>query len=214
VRPFFTLCSFHTKEFTLSGIETIIYMKRGSFRHKYSRGGGGLLTDGCFQWMTAGKGILHSEMPEKSDNGIWGYQLWLSRPAKNKMVEPRYQHLSPQMIPVVEKKGIKTKVISGSYEGVRGPAKNWPEADYFDVELDKDAVFHYKRNRKMNSFIYVHTGRVSTSPGRNVQHVSEKELAVFQRGTLIEVRGAANRAGFLFLSSYPNNEHLSEEDPL
>ena len=71
------------------GIETITYMIRGGFRHRDSRGGGGLLTDGCVQWMTAGKGILHSEMPEQSSGELWGYQLWLSLPREHKMVEPR-----------------------------------------------------------------------------------------------------------------------------
>lgn len=102
------------------GIETITYMKHGSFRHRDSRGGGGLLTDGCVQWMTAGRGIQHSEMAEKTDGELWGYQLWLSLPAKDKMVEPRYQHLPPDMIPLVEEDGMKVKVISGTYGGVHG----------------------------------------------------------------------------------------------
>ncbi len=97
------------------GIETITYMIKGSFRHEDSRGGGGLLTDGCVQWMTAGRGILHSEMPEKREGELWGYQLWLSLPKKHKMVEPRYQHLSPEDIPVVDRNGISVKIISGVY---------------------------------------------------------------------------------------------------
>ena len=77
------------------GIETITYMIAGKFRHKDSRGGGGLLAPGCVQWMTAGKGIIHSEMPEMEDGRLWGYQLWLTLAAKDKMIEPRYQHLNP-----------------------------------------------------------------------------------------------------------------------
>lgn len=195
------------------GIETITYMKLGSFRHRDSRGGGGLLTDGCVQWMTAGRGILHSEMPEETGGELWGYQLWLSLPAKDKMVEPRYQHLSPDMIPVVEKGSMDVRVISGTYDGVHGPAKNWLEADYFDVELKKGAVFSLEIDRKMNSFIYVHTGTVSICPAGNTQSVSEKELAVFQPGTLVEVSGLSSTSGFLFLSSYPNNEPIVRGGP-
>jgi hypothetical protein len=195
------------------GIETITYMKQGSFRHKDSRGGGGLLTDGCVQWMTAGRGILHSEMPEKSEGSLWGYQLWLSLPAKDKMVEPRYQHLSPDMIPIVKKGSMNAKVISGTYEGVHGPAKNWLEADYFDVELKQDAIFSFNIDRRMNSFLYIHTGTVAICSGRSTRNVSEKELAAFQAGTLIEVRGDSSTAGFLFLSSYPNNEPIVRGGP-
>jgi len=195
------------------GIETITYMKRGSFRHGDSRGGGGLLKDGCVQWMTAGKGILHSEMPEKTEGELCGYQLWLSLPAKDKMVEPRYQHLSPDLIPVVKEDNMNVKVISGTYGGVHGPAKNWLEADYFDVDLKKGAVFSFKIDRKMNSFIYVHTGTVSICPEGSSQNVSEKELASFQPGTLVEVRGVASTSEFLFLASHPNNEPIVRGGP-
>jgi len=195
------------------GIETITYMRSGSFRHRDSRGGGGLLTDGCVQWMTAGRGVLHSEMPEESDNGIWGYQLWLSLPAKNKMVEPRYQHLSPDMIPVVEGNGMNVTVISGAFQDVHGPAKNWLEADYFDVELKKGTVFSFNIDRKMNSFIYVHTGTVSICPAGNAKNVSEKELASFQPGARVEVKGVSARSGFLFLASHPNNEPIARGGP-
>lgn len=195
------------------GIETITYMKHGSFRHRDSRGGGGLLTDGCIQWMTAGKGILHSEMPEETDGELWGFQLWLSLPAKDKMVEPRYQHLSPDIIPVIEKGNMNVTVISGTYDGVHGPAKNWLEADYFDVDLKKDAVFRFKLDRKMNSFIYVHTGTVSICPGGNTTKVIEKELASFQPGTQVEVKAASSKSGFLFLASYPNNEPIVRGGP-
>jgi hypothetical protein len=195
------------------GIETITYMKQGIFRHRDSMGGGGLLTDGCVQWMTAGRGILHSEMPEVSENGVWGYQLWLSLPARDKMVEPRYQHLSPDMIPVVERKGVKTKVISGRYEGVHGPAKNRLEADYFDVELKKDALFSFKIDTRMNSFLYLHTGQVSICPDGSGGNVGTRELVVFHPGTVVQVRGVSEESGFLFLASYPNNEPIVRGGP-
>jgi quercetin 2,3-dioxygenase len=102
------------------GIETITYMMHGRFRHRDSRGGGGLLTDGSVQWMTAGRGILHSEMPEAVEGEACGYQLWLSLPAKDKMVEPSYQHLAPEMIPVVVKDGVRVQVISGEYRSHGG----------------------------------------------------------------------------------------------
>jgi hypothetical protein len=129
------------------------------------------------------------------------------------MVEPRYQHLSPEMIPVVDKEGVETKVISGSYEGVHGPAKNWLEADYFDVELDKNALFSFRLDSRMNSFLYLHTGEVSICPHGRGGNVGIKELAVFHSGTLVQVRGVADKSGFLFLASYPNNEPIVRGGP-
>jgi redox-sensitive bicupin YhaK (pirin superfamily) len=152
-------------------------------------------------------------MPEKTEGELWGYQLWLSLPAKDKMVEPRYQHLSPDLIPVIEGKGMHVKLISGSYGGVHGPAKNWLEADYFDVGLTKDALFDFTIDRKMNSFIYVHTGTVSICPGGSTGDVHERELASFQPGTRVEVKGVSDRSGFLFLASYPNNEPIVRGGP-
>lgn len=191
------------------GIETITYMIKGNFRHKDSRGGGGLLSNGCVQWMTAGKGIQHSEMPEHKNGMLWGFQLWLNLPKKHKMVEPRYQHLSPEMIPSVEKEGMSVKVISGSYEGKQGPAQNWVESDYFDVTLDKDVLFRFKKDTGMNSFCYVHTGSVTV----NGEVVHERELAEFNHNAITEIKGNSEKAGFLFLAGYPNNEPIARGGP-
>ncbi len=194
------------------GIETITYMKHGNFRHRDSRGGGGLLTDGCVQWMTAGRGILHSEMPEETMGELWGYQLWLSLPAKDKMTEPYCQHLSPDMIPVVEGNGMNITVISGAFMGVHSPAKNWLEANYFDVALEQGSVFSFSIDRQMNSFLYVHTGTVSICT-LFTETVSEKELVEFQPGTRVEVKGISGTSGFLFLASHPNNEPIARGGP-
>lgn len=195
------------------GIETITYMKSGNFRHRDSRGNGGLLTGGCVQWMTAGRGILHSEMPEKAQGLLWGYQLWLSLPAKLKMTEPAYQHLSPETIPAVEKAGLRAKIISGTFEQARGPAKNRLEADYFEVELDEGAVFRFRLDELMHSFCYVHTGSLTVDPGGKPQLVKERELAELGGGTEVVIRGEAERSGLLFLASYPNNEPIVRGGP-
>ncbi len=125
------------------GIETITYMIHGKFRHKDSKGHSGLLTQGSVQWMTAGRGILHSEMPEMDEGLLWGYQLWLSLPASMKMIEPRYQHLTPDMIPRVQADGVDVNVISGSFRGETGPAQTYVPTIYLDVRLGKEALFEY-----------------------------------------------------------------------
>lgn len=196
------------------GIETITYMLKGNFRHKDSRGGGGLLSAGCVQWMTAGKGIQHSEMPENDNGSLWGFQLWLSLLRKDKMVEPRYQHLSPDDIPEVKKEGLTLKIISGSYDGVQGPAENWVKTAYFDVRLKEGAVFSYELEEGMRSFCYLHTGALIINPaGENSGEAATHELVEFTDGSSIELKGGPGGAGFLYLAAFPNNEPIVRGGP-
>lgn len=191
------------------GIETITYMIKGSFRHRDSRGGGGLLTGGSVQWMTAGRGILHSEMPEESEDGLWGYQLWLSLPKKHKMVEPRYQHISPEDIPHVDSDGTSVRIISGEFGNVRGPASNWVKTHYFDVRLSAGAAFEFAIAPEMNSFLYVHTGGLRVCD----REVGKYDLARFEKGTNVEIQGTTESDGFLFLAGVPNNEPIVRGGP-
>lgn len=191
------------------GIETITYMIHGSFRHKDSHGGGGMLTDGCVQWMTAGRGIQHSEMPEESEGELQGYQLWLSLPRKDKMVDPRYQHLSPEMMPIVERDGLKVYIISGEFEGKGGPAKNWAKTQYFDVRLSEGAAFEFTLEEGASSFVYVHTGRVSIGDSK----AGPRELAELGEGSEVQVEAVEGEAGFLFLAAQPNNEPIVRGGP-
>ena len=111
------------------GFETITYMINGNFRHKDSAGNEGYLTDGGVQWMTAGKGVVHSEMPEQKEGLVRGFQLWLNLPKKKKMIDPSYNDIQAKDIPVVDIDGGIVKIISGEYMGVIGPGKTsyWRE---------------------------------------------------------------------------------------
>jgi redox-sensitive bicupin YhaK (pirin superfamily) len=195
------------------GIETITYMIGGNFRHKDSRGGGGLLSPGCVQWMTAGRGIIHSEMPEMQDGRLWGYQLWLTLAAKDKMIEPRYQHLNPEDIPTVTKEGAKVKLISGSYEGTSGPALTEFPVSYFDVTLDKNGQFLTPAVLGQNSFLYVHSGAVSVTRDGQAEQVSSGELALLEEDARVSVRGTEPASGFLYLSAKPHNEPIVRGGP-
>lgn len=195
------------------GIETITYMISGNFRHKDSRGGGGLLAPGCVQWMTAGKGIIHSEMPEMQDGRLWGYQLWLTLAAKDKMIEPRYQHLNPEDIPAVKKNGVTVKLISGSYEGTSGPALTEFPVSYFDVTLDGNGQFQVPAARGQNSFVYVHSGAVSVTLDDQVEQVSSGELALLAEDARVSIQGAEDASGFLYLSAAPHNEPIVRGGP-
>jgi redox-sensitive bicupin YhaK (pirin superfamily) len=183
------------------GIETITYMLHGSFTHRDSRGGGGLLADGCVQWMTAGSGILHSEMPGKTEGELWGYQLWLSLPRKDKMADARYQHLPPSGIPYVARDGMEVRVISGVFEGTEGPAANYVQTDYFDVRLAPGALFRLALPPAMNSFSYCHTGSLEAGPEGGTDMFRAGELATLSDGDVVELRAGSEGAGFLFLAA-------------
>src|SRR5579862_4511275 len=104
------------------GFETVTYMLAGRMRHRDNKGNEGLLTAGSVQWMTAGRGIVHSEMPEQEEGLMQGFQLWVNLPAKDKMTAPRYQDIAPERIPVVQLgDGASAKVLAGEIAGVRGP---------------------------------------------------------------------------------------------
>jgi redox-sensitive bicupin YhaK (pirin superfamily) len=195
------------------GIETITYMVNGSFEHRDSRGGGGLLSDGCVQWMTAGSGILHSEMPGKTAGELWGYQLWLSLPAKDKMADARYQHLSPERIPFIIRDGLEVRIISGSFEGTEGPASNYVQTDYFDVRLAPGGSFRLPLDPAMASFCYAHTGSLEAGPRGAADMLRSGELAALGEGDVVELRAGADGAGFLFLAARPNNEPIVRGGP-
>src|SRR5215472_10792538 len=106
------------------GFETVTYMLAGRLRHRDNKGNEGLLTAGSVQWMTAGRGIVHSEMPEQEEGLMQGFQLWVNLPAKDKMTAPSYQDIAPERIPVVDlATGVRGKIIAGEVWGVRGPVQ-------------------------------------------------------------------------------------------
>src|SRR4051812_18762701 len=125
------------------GFETVTYMLDGRMRHKDNHGNEGLLVPGSVQWMTAGRGLVHSEMPEQEQGRMRGFQLWVNLPARDKMVAPRYQEFAPDRIPeVAPAPGVRVKVIAGVVDGVRGPIEQ-PATDplYLDVALEPDATW-------------------------------------------------------------------------
>ena len=106
------------------GFETITYMMNGRFHHQDSAGNEGSLKDGSVQWMTAGRGVIHSEMPEQTEGLVRGFQLWLNLPKKEKMIDPAYQDIHTEMIPVIHDQNGSFKIIAGTYEGTTGPGKS------------------------------------------------------------------------------------------
>jgi redox-sensitive bicupin YhaK (pirin superfamily) len=142
------------------GFETITYMLAGSMRHKDSGGNEGLITDGGVQWMTAGRGVIHSEMPEQTEGLMEGFQLWLNLPARDKMGEPWYRDIPAAEIPrFTTTEGATVRVIAGSSHGNAGAVqRSGTEPLYLDVDLPAGASFEQELPPGHNAFIYVYRG--------------------------------------------------------
>jgi len=181
------------------GFETVTYMMAGAFTHRDSKGHEGHLTEGSIQWMTAGRGLIHSEMPEQTDGLAWGFQLWVNLPAKLKMTEPKYQDIPKESLPVVEKKGIRVKVLAGEYEGARSPAQSFIPFTYLDVRLDPGAGFALDIPDNQNAFLYVIDGSVKAGSDPESSVVKADHLGIFGKGGAIQVANTnAKPTHFLF----------------
>ena len=141
------------------GFETITYMLNGKFKHKDSAGNEGYLTDGSVQWMTAGKGVIHSEMPEQTDGLSRGFQLWLNLPKKLKMIEPSYNDIPAESIPKINIPGGYIKVICGEINGMKGPGRAHTGLLYYDISLSSGNNIEISVVDDWNSFIYIYNGK-------------------------------------------------------
>jgi redox-sensitive bicupin YhaK (pirin superfamily) len=142
------------------GFETVTYMLAGAMRHEDHKGNRGELGPGSVQWMTAGRGIIHSEMPMQQDGLMWGFQLWVNLPAKDKMTEPRYQDIAADRIPTVTTaSGARVRVIAGEVEGKLGPVEGIATAPmYVDIEVPENSDYELHVPSEHNGFVYVFEG--------------------------------------------------------
>ena len=163
------------------GFETITYILKGKWHHKDSAGNEGLLGDGSVQWMTAGKGIIHSERPIQKDGLARGFQLWLNLPKRLKMIEPKYQDIPKEKIPVVEVPGGKVKIISGTFNGTEGPGKSHTGFLYYDIHLEPKTSITIPVEDGWNCFSYIYEG--STERPENG---FKGELQVYEQKGFIE----------------------------
>lgn len=204
------------------GFETVTYLLNGRMRHKDNAGNEGVIEPGGVQWITAGKGILHSEMPEQQEGLLKGFQLWVNLPAKAKMSEPGYQEFSPELTPLEQRdNGIEIRVIAGeTNQGTVGPAINthtYPT--YMDVSLPANTTFDQRLVNDHNAFIYVIEGEVSvqdstgSAQGKANNTVKAKNLAALSKGDNITVSSNINGARFLLIAGKPLNEPVARMGP-
>lgn len=192
------------------GFETVTYMLEGRMRHTDHMGNEGLLVSGGVQWMTAGKGIIHAEMPEQSEGRMHGFQLWVNLPAKDKMQPARYQEFDPENIPQIAlDNGGYAKIIAGTLHGTEGPVKNIAtKASYFDIYLPATAEITVPTNTDHNVLLYCYIGAISTCGNQ----VEKGQLVQLDHGSEVTIR-ATSDAHLLFLSGKPIKEPIANYGP-
>ncbi len=194
------------------GFETVTYMLDGRMRHGDNHGNSGLLTSGAVQWMTAGRGIVHSEMPEQEQGLMRGFQLWVNLPAGDKMTDPRYQDIAPERIPEVDPAdGVHVRVIAGRFGGVTGPVSGVAtEPVYLDVALEPGAEVTVPLPAGHNAFAYVFDG-AGVHLGTEV--LNHRELAVLSADGDIVLRAGDESARLLVVAGKPLKEPVARYGP-
>ncbi len=191
------------------GFETVTYMIGGVMEHRDSLGNHGALGPGSAQWMTAGSGIVHSEMPRRDSSSFWGLQLWVNLPKKHKLTNPRYQDIVPGLIPEVSLGGSKVRVIAGEVEGTRGPVEGIVTApEMLDVLLRSGEGFSRRIESGKNAFLYVLQGAVGIGSTR----AGAGEIAVLGAGANVSVRSDGD-SRFLLLAAHPIGEPVARSGP-
>lgn len=195
------------------GFETVSYMITGRMRHQDSAGNEGLLTSGGVQWMTAGRGVIHSEMPEQEEGVMEGFQLWLNLPSHDKMRKPWYRDFTPEQIPSVETaEGVTVRVIAGSSHGVDGAVQRAvTEPIFIDIDLPAGATFQQTLPEGHNAFIYTFRGNVSIDD----KAVPSMRMAILanQPGTDGVRMHALEASRVILIAGQPLNEPIAQHGP-
>ena len=193
------------------GFETVTYMLAGRMRHGDNKGNTGLLGPGSVQWMTAGRGIVHSEMPEQEEGLMHGFQLWVNLPAKDKMTAPRYQDIPPGDIPEVDAgNGIRVRVIAGRFGNVSGPVSAVAtDPMYLDVALPAGASLDVPLPADDNAFAYVFEGAAKIGG----EQVARGELAVLGNGERVGFAAGPEGARLVLVAGRPLNEPVAKYGP-
>jgi redox-sensitive bicupin YhaK (pirin superfamily) len=198
------------------GFETVTYMLAGRMRHADNQGNSGLLTPGSVQWMTAGRGIVHSEMPEQEDGLMWGFQLWVNLPAGDKMNAPRYQDIAPERIPTVEAAdGVRVRVLAGRFGDTVGPVSGIAvEPLYLDIELAAAAHCAVKIPAGHNAFAYVYADTAELGPADAAKRIERGELAVLERdGEKLLITAGTETTRLIVVAGKPLNEPVARYGP-
>jgi quercetin 2,3-dioxygenase len=193
------------------GIETVTYILQGSVNHRDSLGNAGLIGPGDIQWMTAGGGILHEEMPRRGPNGIIdGFQLWVNLPSAQKMIRPRYQGVIAANIPYATGQGWRAHVVAGTAGGISGPVKEIAANPlYLEVTMEAGTEFNLPVPAGHTALIYVFEGQATFGN----QPVASVKMAVLGPGDQIDVRTDASPVRFMLMAGAPIGEPIFPYGP-
>ncbi|MEI6172462.1 MAG: pirin family protein [Bacteroidota bacterium] len=197
------------------GIETVTYMLDGKVEHGDSMGNKGVIGKGDIQWMTAGSGIIHEEMPKYEQGRMHGFQLWVNLPSASKMIAPRYQDIPAGMIPVVELQNkTRVKVLAGTFQGVKGPVENIiADPEYFDVEMPENAELVVPVAADHTVFAYLYEGVAGFDENlENPLHAGEG--ALFGQGENVRVLTGGAKARFILFAGKPIGEPVAWNGPI
>jgi redox-sensitive bicupin YhaK (pirin superfamily) len=195
------------------GFETVTYLLAGRMRHKDNAGNEGVIEPGGVQWMTAGKGIIHSEMPEQENGLLMGFQLWVNLPAKAKMSRPGYQEFPPSETPLEKRdNGIQVRVIAGrTSEGTVGAVKNeFVHPTYLDVTLPAGQSFSQPVGAADTAFLFVIDGELDVGDKKTA--LAPRTLGILGPGSDVRV-GTRSGARFLLVSAQPLKEPVARGGP-
>jgi len=200
------------------GFETVTVMLDGRLRHRDSTGGEGIIGPGDVQWMTAGRGIIHSEMPEQIDGRMRGFQLWINLPATDKMKPAGYQDLTADRIPTVADEGLTVHVIAGSYQGITGPARTTTPLRLLRIEAAPDARIRIdppmSQTGDRNAFFCVYEGQVTGfSASGSESLIIAPALAELKGHGPVEVTAGLKGAALFYGEGQPINEPVARYGP-
>jgi len=190
-------------------------MLAGRVAHRDSIGNSGVIGSGDVQWMTAGSGIIHQEMPEPWEGRMRGFQLWVNLPAKSKMMEPRYRGITSHEIPDVRLPGgIQVKIIAGRVKGTVGPVRDLVvETEYLDVWVPADGSFERETPHEHRAFAYVFEGNGTFGPDET-RGAANCSLVAFGSGRKVRVQAGPNGMRFIFVSGMPLGEPVAWGGPI
>jgi hypothetical protein len=241
--PFLLLDDFHSKnpaDYTKGfpwhphrGIETITYVLHGKVEHGDSMGNKGVIDSGDVQWMTAGSGIIHQEMPKGDENRLmWGFQLWANLPASHKMMEPRYREVKSSQIPEITlEEGVKVKIISGEIQGVKGPVRDIvTDPQYLDIAVSPGSRLKYPVKEGHTVIAYVIQGKGYFDENRDAYAydaeganyfdlkkectMGPETLILYGDGNALEIKAEDEPLRFLLVSGKPLREPVAWYGPI
>jgi redox-sensitive bicupin YhaK (pirin superfamily) len=200
------------------GIETVTYMLEGSVHHRDSLGNAGLIGAGDVQWMTSGSGIMHEEMPRRSPAGnVYGFQLWVNLPAALKMSQPRYQEVTAETIPIIEKDGARVRIVAGEVDGVSGPVTDIAANPiYLDVHLDGGGAFEHPipAGHTAVAYVFEGSGHFGLDQHNQGEQVDAVKFIILGDGDYLKVKASTVSAvRFILIAGAPFNEPIVPYGP-